>query len=139
MANQHGHTDITREGQLFICRPQGGFNMEGAQEYELAFAIEVEKVKDRPWAIMEVLENFEAASPEVMKRIGAQFAWCAMNNCRWLAVVNQSALLAHLTDQYLGQSGLEIRRFDDEHEAKAWLLDCLRSENLLPDQIGQSA
>jgi hypothetical protein len=121
VANQHGHTDIIREGQLFICRPQGGFNMEGAQEYERTFAEEVVKIQSRPWAILEVLERFEAASPEVMMRIGAQFAWCAQNNCHWLAIVNTSPLMAHLVDQYIGQSGLEIQVFSEESEAMAWL------------------
>ncbi|GLQ32670.1 hypothetical protein [Litoribrevibacter albus] len=128
MAKQHGHTDITREGQLFICRPQGGFNMEGAQEYELAFAKEVVKIQDRPWAIMEVLQRFEAASPEVMKRIGAQFTWCAQNNCRWLAVVNESPLMAHLVQQYLGDSGLELQIFTEEEEALRWLRQCLQDD-----------
>lgn len=128
MAKQHGHTDITREGQLFICRPQGGFNMEGAQEYELAFTKEVVKIQDRPWAIMEVLQRFEAASPEVMKRIGAQFTWCAQNNCRWLAVVNESPLMAHLVQQYLGDSGLELQIFTEEEEALRWLRQCLQDD-----------
>ena len=121
MAKQHGHTDISREGQLFICRPQGGFNMEGAQEYERAFAQEVLLIKDRPWAVMEVLENWEAASPEVMKRIGAQFAWCAEHNCHWLAVVNESPMMSYIVDQYIGQSGLELKFFTEESEALAWL------------------
>lgn len=126
MAKQHGHTDITREGQLFICRPQGGFNMEGAQEYEQAFAKEVIHIQDRPWAIMEVLQQFEAASPEVMARIGAQFAWCAKNNCHWLAVVSDSSLMQHLVDQYLSDSGLEIQVFTEEADARQWLHQKLR-------------
>jgi hypothetical protein len=121
MANQHGHTDIVREGQLFICRPQGGFNMEGAKEYEIAFAQEVVHVIHKPWAIMEVLENFEAASPDVMRRIGAQFTWCAQNNCRWLAIVSESALMQHLAQRYLEPSGLNIKIFTDEAEALTWL------------------
>ncbi|MFC3152921.1 hypothetical protein ACFOEK_17915 [Litoribrevibacter euphylliae] len=135
MAKQHGHTDITREGQLFVCRPQGGFNMEGAQEYEQTFAREVVHIKDQPWAIMEVLQQFEAASPEVMARIGAQFTWCAQNNCRWLAVVSDSSLMQHLVAQYLGESGLEIEVFTDETHALEWLHQKLESSTSEPESL----
>ncbi|GAA3925433.1 STAS/SEC14 domain-containing protein [Litoribacillus peritrichatus] len=121
MANQHGHTDITRQGQLFICRPQGGFNMEGAKEYERYFAQEIAHVIARPWAVMEVLDNFETAGPEVMTRFGAQFAWAAQNNCQWLAVVSKSQMMNFLVEQYIGSSGLEMKIFDDEAAALSWL------------------
>ena len=129
MANQHGHTDITRQGQLFICRPQGGFNMEGAKVYEQYFAQEISSVIAQPWAVMEVLENFETAGPDVMKRFGAQFTWAAMNNCKWLAVVSTSPLMTMLVAQYLAASGLDIQTFDNEADAMVWLNGHLSTED----------
>ena len=121
MANQHGHTEITRQGQLFICRPEGGFNMEGAKVYERYFALEIASVIAKPWAVMEVLENFETAGPDVMKRFGAQFTWAAQNNCKWLAVVSNSSMMNFLVEQYLASSGLDIQIFQTEAEAMRWL------------------
>ena len=121
MQNQHGHTDIAREGQIFICRPQGGFNLEGAVEYEQTFAQEVLKVADKPWGILEVLTDFGAGSDEVMTRFANQFTWCSQNNCRYLAVVNQSLLISSVIKRYFENVPLDMEWFKNESSAMSWL------------------
>lgn len=128
MTSTHGHTEIRREGQIFVCQPQGGFNMEGAKEYEDFFAQEVEKIRHKPWAIIEVLEEFETGGPDVMKRIGAQFLWCARNNCCCLAVVSLSSLTKFIVEKYFPKADLEIRIFQEYDTARDWVNKKLHME-----------
>jgi len=121
MREIHGHTNIQREGQVFICRPEGGFNIEGVKEYEIFFEQEVERIKDKPWAIVEILEEFGTGGPEVMKRIGAQFLWCSNNNCRCLAVVSRSSMTRYIIDTFFPIADMDIRIFEEKDTAIDWV------------------
>ena len=130
MANQHGHTDIIRDGQIFICRPQGGFNLEGAKEHEQAFAAEVEQVQDRPWAVLELIMDFGSGNDEVMTRFANQFTWCAQHNCCGLAIVNKSSLMSSIIEKFFVDVPLEIKWCDSEKEAMAWLKEQLHQTDI---------
>ena len=125
MRDTHGHTNIQRDGQVFVCRPEGGFNMEGAKSYEAFFEQEVEIIKEKPWAIIELLDEFGTGSPEVMKRIGAQFLWCANNNCCCLAIVSRSSMTRFLVDKFFPIDVMEIRIFEEKATASDWVSKAL--------------
>ena len=65
----HGQFDMERRGQMLICRSSGPFNLAGAMAYEAGFRRELAGLMDRPWGIVEVATEFEAAGPEVLARV----------------------------------------------------------------------
>ncbi|MFR9719464.1 hypothetical protein ACL00X_08925 [Aeromonas diversa] len=117
----HGHFSMTRQGQLVICRPSGPFNLRGAIAYEQPFFEQVAPLAGTHWAIVEVATEFEAAGPEVIARFRRQFAWCAEQGCRYMAVVLEGGFKRYMADQIFRQLPFEaLCYFGDEEEAIAW-------------------
>ena len=118
----HGHFEMQRQGQVLICRPSGPFNLAGAMAYEAGFRHELAGLVDRPWGIVEVATEFEAAGPEVLARFRRQFNWCATHGCAFLAVVMIGDFKRYLADHVFSELPFqEVRYFEEEAQAIHWL------------------
>lgn len=129
MVNQHGETEFTRDGQVFISRPRGSFNLEGVKAYEAQFLRDLQPVKHQPWAILDVMTDF-AGSEEVLKRNARQFLWCAQENCCCIAIVSESLIITSLTQKYFSEVPLPIAWFEEEQDARVWVDQMLASQGL---------
>ncbi|WP_060583642.1 hypothetical protein [Aeromonas schubertii] len=117
----HGHFTLLRQGALVICRPSGPFNLKGARAYEPLFFEQVAPLVGTRWAIVEVAAEFEAAGPEVIARFRRQFAWCAEQGCRYMAVVLEGGFKRYMAEQIFSQLPFEaLCYFEDEAAAIAW-------------------
>ena len=118
----HGQFDMERRGQMLICRPRGPFNLAGAMAYEAGFRHALAGLEDRPWGIVEVATEFEAAGPEVLARFRRQFGWCAESGCQFLAVVLVGGFKRYLADNIFKDLPFRaVRYFEQEAAAIQWL------------------
>lgn len=118
----HGQFDMERRGQMLICRPSGPFNLAGAMAYEAGFRHALAGLVDRPWEIVEVATEFEAAGPEVLARFRRQFGWCAESGCQFLAVVLVGGFKRYLADNIFKDLPFRaVRYFEQEAAAIQWL------------------
>ncbi len=127
---QHGLNDVELQGNLFICRPKGAFNMEGVTEYEARFAQMAATLKGQTWGILNIYHDYETGGPEVQKRIWSQFNWSAKNGCDYIGFVVVNPLHEFAARQTTKDIPIaEMRTFRDEAEAFAWIEQALAKAN----------
>ena len=89
---------------------------------EAGFRHELAGLEDRPWGIVEVATEFEAAGPEVLARFRRQFGWCAESGCQFLAVVLVGGFKRYLADNIFKDLPFRaVRYFEQEAAAIQWL------------------
>ncbi|XEI33577.1 hypothetical protein NMD14_03865 [Aeromonas veronii] len=129
----HGQFEMERVGQMLICRPSGPFNLAGAMAYEARFRHELADLMGRPWGIVEVATEFEAAGPEVLARFRRQFGWCAERGCQYLAVVLVGGFKRYLADNIFKDLPFRaVRYFEQEAAALQWLEEQLSTAPCAP-------
>lgn len=127
---QHGLNDVELQGNLFICRPKGAFNMEGVTEYEQAFAGMAATLKGQAWGIINVYDDYETGGPDVQKRIWAQFNWSANHGCEFIAFVVHNPLHEYAARETTKDIPIKaMKTFEDETEGFAWIKQALKQAN----------
>jgi hypothetical protein len=126
----HGSNDVEQQGNLFICRPKGAFNLEGVAKYEAEFAQMVATLGEQPWGILNIYDDYETGGPEVQKRIWSQFNWAANNGCDYIGFVVSRPLHGFAAKQTTkGIAIKEMQTFNDETAAFAWIKQALSDAN----------
>lgn len=127
---QHGLNDVELQGNLFICRPKGAFNLEGVTEYETKFAHMAATLKGQVWGILNIYHDYETGGPDVQQRIWSQFNWSANHGCDFIGFVICNPLHEFAAKQTT--KGIDIKQmktFHDEPSAFAWIEQALLEAN----------
>jgi len=129
---QHGFNEVQveLEGNLVICIPDGAFNLEGVQEYEVNFAKQIANFKGQKWGILNIYDTYETGGPEVQERVTTQFKWSVKNGCAFIGFVVHNPLHEYAAKHTTKGLNAEVKIFHkDKVEAFKWIREALANAN----------
>ncbi|WP_440874914.1 hypothetical protein [Thalassotalea sp. PLHSN55] len=116
--HRHGYLELKWVNDTLYVTVFGPFNTEGAHEAAQQYITEIKKRNNRPFSVIEYLDNDSLGSPEVMKNVYK--IWCLLgeSGCKSLALVYANTVQRSLAEKYLPNFG---NAFSDLASAEQWI------------------
>lgn len=127
-STEHGDITIERDGDIFIFKPLGAFNIDAVKAYESYFVKMLSDSNLEKWALLNDYSEFGICGPEVTKMVRLQLQWCSQSGCGHTAFIINSALQEYcVTEALKGLTFQYIEIFKDFDEAKKSLLEAFEA------------
>lgn len=125
---EHGKYKVTVESAVISVTFIGMFNEKTSRNLCSRVEDLIHGMNGASFCVMFNILNYEGSTPEAHKIGDKHFEWLEKQNCLGRAtVVTQKALvnIARSKQESLRISNVEARIFDNENDAKEWLLSLL--------------
>ena len=116
--NLHGKVEFHWEGNMFVMKCVGPFNLESLTHHFQLVRNSIEQRSTQHWVRLEIVDEDSLAPPDGMAFATEYFSWAVENGCQKAAFVTQSAVLH---DYLSGLAEFNIRPFYTEQLARQWL------------------
>lgn len=130
MFNEHGGFDLKREKDILLVDVTGAWNAETAKAYREAIVKIMVPAKDKPWALISNVEQWELCTPDCKLLIVELTKHCRDNGLKREAVVNSNTASVKLDlfhknmkkqTSKASPDVFERDFFETEKEAREWL------------------
>ena len=119
---EHGSFTFEKKGQLIISRAYDAWNKETAQSMCSECLKLAQSIKDKPWAILVDLTQWEFGTPDMWEPIEELNQWANKNNQKFEAVVcslNIQQKLLEKSHEIFTEVNSQF--FKTENDALQWL------------------
>ncbi len=119
---EHGSFSIERAGKILILRAFGAWNYQTAKRFCDEFKSSADLIKDKPWACLVDLLQWELTTPDAKELFEQKNIWSCQNNQRHEAVVCQRSLQRQVVARsHASLTNVDINFFGATTEAYTWL------------------
>jgi hypothetical protein len=129
---EHGKYKVTVESAVISVTFIGMLNEVASRNVCLYVEDLIHGMKGASFCVLFNMLNYEGSTLEAHKVGDKHFEWLESQNCLGRAtVVTQHALvnIARSKQESLRISNIKARMFDNENDAKEWLLSLLKTKN----------
>ena len=122
--NGHGSYELTVRNQVVIAKIIGAWNKEESEQYICALKRISQDIRDKPWAIVVNLTEWELATPECDEVNIGLLKWLMENNLKKSAEVYSPSILKKMHIQNIVDqttSKIDRQLFSNDVAAHAWL------------------
>ncbi|MBU2894770.1 hypothetical protein KO495_15770 [Colwellia sp. D2M02] len=121
---EHGSFKMKIIGQTLVVKCFDAWNIETVLRLCREYKVLVNQIKDKPWACLVDLSQWELSTPEMWDEIDKLNAWGNINNQKYEAVICGMSLQKTLMeDSHTVLTNVESNFFDNIEQAYAWLSD----------------
>lgn len=119
---EHGSYKFEINQQTLVVRCFDAWNIETVISMCHEYKIHVNKIKNKPWACLVDLTQWELSTPGMWDHIDELNEWGNINNQKYEAVVCSSSLQQHfMENSHEVLTNVESKFFDTLPQAYQWL------------------
>jgi len=123
---EHGLYEMKQQGQLIVITALYAFNKEGILKWAKEYKSIAETIKNKPWACLCDINQWEFFTPEAWEVIDEINDWCNINNLKFLGFICSANNLELVKQDMLKKShsaltNTELAFCNNLQEAYCWL------------------